>query len=357
MSVDESTVIFGPIFHVGWARASSTVTCGQLGRAVRPRNGPPLAVSTIRATPRSPLRVGPQALVHGAVLAVDRDQLGAGRVRDSGCTTGPAAISDSLLASASRRPARSVASVTGRPAKPTTPLTTTSASPATTRAHRRPPWRRAARRPASSSRAGVRRRRPPSAAARRPARRAGRPRTPRRARRPRTVGLGPDDVERLGSDRAGRPGDGDLHAQPPQAQPNGGMWRATGRSRRRAVRRGSRRSGRGCRRAGQERTEVLHAEISLDHRLDEIAEGGGDRDDDRHHEHLDEAHVATATRRNLDDQPGEHGGDPADHQTLDRLVGADPVDEWRRPAIEPPKYAPASHATVSTTANRKMALP
>ena len=51
-------------------------------------------------------------------------------VARSGCTTGPAAISDSLLASASRLPARRVASVTGRPAKPTTPLTTTSASAA-----------------------------------------------------------------------------------------------------------------------------------------------------------------------------------------------------------------------------------
>ena len=32
MSVDESTVIFGPIFQVGWARASSTVTDGEVGR-------------------------------------------------------------------------------------------------------------------------------------------------------------------------------------------------------------------------------------------------------------------------------------------------------------------------------------
>ena len=43
-------------------------------------------------------------------------------------TTGPAAIRLSLLASASRLPASSAASVAGRPAKPTTALSTTSAS-------------------------------------------------------------------------------------------------------------------------------------------------------------------------------------------------------------------------------------
>ena len=41
---------------------------------------------------------------------------------------GPPAISDSLLARARRRPASRAARVTGRPAKPTTPLTTISAS-------------------------------------------------------------------------------------------------------------------------------------------------------------------------------------------------------------------------------------
>ena len=44
----------------------------------RPRNGPPLAVRTMRAT-RAGVVVGPQALVDRAVLAVDRHQLGARR--------------------------------------------------------------------------------------------------------------------------------------------------------------------------------------------------------------------------------------------------------------------------------------
>ena len=46
---------------------------------MRPRNGPPLAVSTIRATSRPASALDAQALVHGAVLAVDGHQLGARR--------------------------------------------------------------------------------------------------------------------------------------------------------------------------------------------------------------------------------------------------------------------------------------
>ena len=48
ISVEESTVIFGPILQVGWASASSTVTAASSAPA-RPRNGPPLAVSSSRA--------------------------------------------------------------------------------------------------------------------------------------------------------------------------------------------------------------------------------------------------------------------------------------------------------------------
>ena len=63
----------------------------------------------------------------GAVLGVDRDDLGPGVVR-ARCTTGAPAMIDSLLARASRRPASRAARVTVSPAKPTTPLTATSAT-------------------------------------------------------------------------------------------------------------------------------------------------------------------------------------------------------------------------------------
>ena len=45
--VDESTVIFGPIDQVGWASASATPTVASCS-PVRPRNGPPEAVSSRR---------------------------------------------------------------------------------------------------------------------------------------------------------------------------------------------------------------------------------------------------------------------------------------------------------------------
>ena len=99
MSVDESTVIFGPIDHVGWARASSTVTSARSAR-VRPRNGPPDAVSTIRATSSAGSVAAAQALVDGAVLAVDRARARRRACARTACTTGPPAMSDSLLASA-----------------------------------------------------------------------------------------------------------------------------------------------------------------------------------------------------------------------------------------------------------------
>ena len=56
VSVDESMVILAPMSHVGCFSASSTVTCSSSER-VRPRNGPPLAVSRSRPTSsRAPAR-------------------------------------------------------------------------------------------------------------------------------------------------------------------------------------------------------------------------------------------------------------------------------------------------------------
>ena len=127
MRVDESTVIFGPIDHVGWARASSTVTCSSSARG-RPRKGPPLAVSTMRRT-RAGLSLARRHMCT-AQCSESTGTSSAPGVRRARWTTGPAAMRDSLLARASRRPASRVARVTRRPAKPTTPLTTTSASSA-----------------------------------------------------------------------------------------------------------------------------------------------------------------------------------------------------------------------------------
>ncbi len=73
INVAESTVIFGPIAQVGWARASATVTWASCsGENVR--NGPPLAVSTTRRTSSRSPRL--QRLKHRAVFAIDGQDLG-----------------------------------------------------------------------------------------------------------------------------------------------------------------------------------------------------------------------------------------------------------------------------------------
>ena len=71
--VAESIVIFGPIFQVGCARASSTVIASKVERS-RSRNGPPDAVRTSRATSCGrPLYA--QRLMDRAMLGVHRQDL------------------------------------------------------------------------------------------------------------------------------------------------------------------------------------------------------------------------------------------------------------------------------------------
>src|SRR5262245_35896590 len=124
ISVELSTVIFAPMFHVGCASASATVTCSRASR-VRPRNGPPLALSTLRATSDArPARRHCQM----AECSESTGMISPPPAPRAWATTGPAAIRLSLFASASRLPAPSAESVAGSPAKPTTAFSTTSAS-------------------------------------------------------------------------------------------------------------------------------------------------------------------------------------------------------------------------------------
>ena len=76
INVEESTVILGPIFHVGWASASSMVTSrSSLAGAATERAS---AGGEHDARHPTGVVVGAQALVHGAMLAVDGDELGPG---------------------------------------------------------------------------------------------------------------------------------------------------------------------------------------------------------------------------------------------------------------------------------------
>ena len=76
MSVDESTVILGPIYQVGWANASlhrdRTELLGRQAAERPSRGGEEQPGHGAGAVDRG------QALVERAVLGVDRDDLGAG---------------------------------------------------------------------------------------------------------------------------------------------------------------------------------------------------------------------------------------------------------------------------------------
>src|SRR5215203_1077543 len=101
MSVAELIVTTGPMAHVGWASAWSTVTSAS-SAALRPRKGPPLAVSTSRATsPRAPPRR------HWASAECSESTGTSWPGAAAAVTRSPPATSDSLLASATVRPAAS----------------------------------------------------------------------------------------------------------------------------------------------------------------------------------------------------------------------------------------------------------
>src|SRR4051812_37261837 len=133
--VAESIVIFGPICHVGCASASARVTPSSCAR-VRPRNGPPEAVSTIESTvssgrPSRHWKTAECSLSTGRSCPPPRSRAPIAR--------SPAATRLSLFASASVTPFSSAQSVAGKPAKPTTALSTTSGRHSSRSSLRSPP--------------------------------------------------------------------------------------------------------------------------------------------------------------------------------------------------------------------------
>ena len=229
-------------------------------RGVRPRNGPPLAVSTMRRE----LAPGRRSLARRhwwtAQCSVSTGTSSApGRRAAAAAPPARRRSATPCWPSARRLPAASAASVTGSPAKPTTPFTTTSASSArsASASARHAPRATGSASPRASA-ASRRRRRPrrPSAGARAP----GSTSTSTDDARAEgddlvAVGLGAHDVEGLGADRAGRAGDGDTtrRSSRPRLRPavrthaRTDARRRAG-SRRRAARTAARRSGRARRR-------------------------------------------------------------------------------------------------------------
>ena len=211
-------------------------------------------------------------------------------------TTGPPAISDSLLARASRRPAASVANVSRRPAKPTTPLTQTSATvPISARAST-PAWTSVPGGTASATSA-ARRSSPDDHQLGVQVVGLGHQPVDRRPRPERdhleAVGLGPHHVDGLGADRPGRTGHGDGrhgHARKgtcrlsgdrgvvPQVRKKSLMrarYHTAGSTKSRASNRSSRPPW-----PGQDAAHVLDAQVALDQRLGQVAERGDQGDED-----------------------------------------------------------------------------
>src|SRR4051812_3756095 len=128
ISVAESMVILPPIAHVGCLSACSTVTSSSSPR-VRPRNGPPLAVSTSLSTVPG---ASPASSWCSAECSESTGMSAAPVASASAVTSSPPTTSDSLLASARSMPSPSVATVGPSPAEPTSALRTSSAPEPTT---------------------------------------------------------------------------------------------------------------------------------------------------------------------------------------------------------------------------------
>ena len=197
--VAELVVITLPIAKLGWASACSGVTAASSARD-RPRNGPPLAVSTRRRTSSAePAR----RLWAIALCSESTGTIWPGRARSR--TSGPPMMSDSLLASASVVPASSAASVGRSPTAPVMPLRTTSqaiAAASVEASSPRPEYAGANSATCCSKRSGLR-----------PA--GGEP------DHPEAVGVGAHEVEGLGADRPGGAEDDDVAAAGHRRLPRG----------------------------------------------------------------------------------------------------------------------------------------
>ena len=123
ISVAESIVILPPIAQVGCCSACSTVTSSSSAR-VRPRNGPPDAVTTSRST----VPVRSPAISWCRAECSESTGISCAPVASaSAVTSSPPTTSDSLLASATSMPSVSATIVGPRPAEPTIALSTRSA--------------------------------------------------------------------------------------------------------------------------------------------------------------------------------------------------------------------------------------
>ena len=130
------------------------------------------------------------------------------------------------------------------------------------------------------------------------------------------VAVVPDDVERLRADRAGRPEDGDPpHQERPSATDQVVDRGQAEQHRVEAVEHTAV--------TGEERAEVLEAEVALEHRLHEVAERGEDRHDDAEQQAVAERVPRVQAEDHAEDGAHDHRRRHATDEALDRLVGRD----------------------------------
>ena len=145
-SVAESIVIFGPICQVGWARASSGVTPRSAAadrETARPRRSETRRRTVVDPFPAAGTARWPSARCRPDE-AIERVAAGSSSSARPG---DPPATSVSLLASATRRPARSAASTAGSAAMPVVATTTMSVPSAVASSSRPPSAQRRSSRP------------------------------------------------------------------------------------------------------------------------------------------------------------------------------------------------------------------
>ena len=279
ISVAESIVILPPIDHVGWLERLLDGHRFELGRGVRPRNGPPEAVIVRRSIVPGPFARSATISWWSAACSESTGMICAPVASASAVTSSPPTTSDSLLASARSIPSPSATTVGPSPAEPTIAFRTRSA-PRLDDQLGEPVG------PAEHLAVGPRAPRARAAASGRRARSGGpRVRGPARracshepcAERPTSSSswLRRDHVERLHADRAGRAEDRRCAAPSARDQDREpDVVAADGREQHRveAVERAAV--------GAEDAPGVLDPGVALDVALEEVADRRGDRDAD-----------------------------------------------------------------------------
>src|SRR5581483_11607551 len=277
--------------------APSTVTAASCSR-LRPRNGPPEAVSTTESTCSGSR---PSRHWYSAECSLSTGSRSPPPARCAAVASAPPATRLSLFASASVTPRSSAHSVARMPAKPTIALSTTSGSDASSRAVGSPPtWTCATPRGAASSSSGV----PPDISAQSSSRgcastisiacRPIEPVAPSRAIRLTSLSVRAVRTASVAPRRRTSP------LRVPERQHDRVRRRAGEQERVEAVEQAAV--------ASEQAARVLHGEVALDGRLEQVSEHRRDRDRGAEHDRLPDREVRPAVVVEGEERDRDRGG-------------------------------------------------